>query len=218
MKKTLVIAAFAAALIPAAFAQQTYRYVTPVLVECKQFNIQTLRDSAVNETEYAAQLNALAKDLADEKNEIDNAAKGLKLEKSLYDAMMSSYKTRKGQVETAQKNYNKDLKTYESLLKDIQKQNDIIRKMNLTEGESVRGHAARLEEQQDHYKSEMKHIQDLLDELNARSNNELNSTFTILNDYLIEITDKETRLKNLAAQNKTNIEIVKSAQKAIKGK
>ncbi len=217
MKKSLLFAAlFAASLFTSAQAQQNYRYVTPVNVVCKQFNLQILRDSAVSETQYAAELNALLKDLNDEKNEIDNCSKNLKYEKNLYSSMTDSYKTRKKQLASTQKNYEKDLKVYESLIKDVQKQMDIVRRMNSTDGSSVKDHSARLDRQQEQYKTEMKYIKSLLDELTKSSNTELNGTFTMLNDFLIELTDKETRLKNIIAQNKTNIEIVKTAQKSAK--
>lgn len=219
MKKTILLAAFAAAIISAANAQQSsYRYVAPITMESKQFNVQTLRDSAVSETEYIAELNALLKTLNNEKDEIANANKGLKLEKDLYKVMTSSYKTRKSQLGTEKKNCEKEIKTYESLLKDLQKQQDIIRKMNVTDGTSVKDHSARLEEQGNQYKGEKKHLEELFDELNKNGEKEIQNMFTMLNDYLIEITDKEMRLKNLAAQNKTNIEIVKSAIKAANGK
>lgn len=218
MKKPILIAAMFAAIVSASFAQQSYRYVSPIAVECMQFNVQVLRDSAVNETEYIAQLNALLKGLNDEKDEIENITKGLKLEKDLYNSMTSSYKTRKGQLEKALKNADGAIKVYEGLLKDLKKQNDIIRKMNVTEGSAVKDNSSRLSEKEKTCRSEMKQVQDYREALQKHSNEEISSTFTMLNDYLIELTDKETRLKNLSSQNKTNIEIVKSALKAAKGK
>ena len=216
MKKTVFLTVMLAAMFSAAVAQQSYRYVTPIVVECKQFNVQVLRDSAANETEYVAQLNALMKDLLDEKSEIDNTTKGLKLERNLYNSLLSSYKTRKAQLEKAQKNADSEIKTYESLLKDLQKQNDIIRKMNTTNGTAVKDNATRLADKETVYRSEMNQLTNYRNDLKKHANEELNSTFTMLNDYLIELTDKETRLKNLASQNKTNIDIVKSALKAVK--
>ena len=218
MKKTILVAAVLAATVCSAVAQQSYRYVTPIMVECMQFNVQQLRDSSSSETEYIAELNSLLNSLSSEKSEIDNITKGLKLEKDLYNAMMSSYKTRKSQLEKAQKAATSEIKTYEGLLRDLQKQKNIMRKMNVTDGTAVKDNASRIEKKDERYRSEMQLIQQFYEKLKKNSDEEINTTFTMLNDYLIELTDKETRLKNISAQNKTNIEIVKSALKAAKAK
>lgn len=224
MKKFILSAALVAATVLFANAQESvnnntiYKHISPIEITCMQFNTQAMRDSAVNNEAYIAALNALQKQLNTEKVNIENAMKNLKLEKSLYDNEMSLCKDRKKQLETMQKNLMNDIKKFDGFLKDIKKQYDLVKKMDDVSCDAIKGQSRRLADLEDRYEDDKRHTQNLLDRISKHAADEISSSFAMLNDFLIEITDKETRLKNIQAQNKTNIDIVKAAIKAANGK
>lgn len=224
MKKTILSLAILAMSALLCNAQESvssnpdYKYVAPISVECMQFNTQAMRDSAISTDAYIAELNALLKQLNAEKNAIEGLTKGLKLERNLYSGELATYKNRKKQLAQMQKNLLADIKSYDSYLKDVKKHYDIIKKMDDASCEAIRDHSRRLSGLEDRYEDEKKRTEALLDRINKNAEQEVNDSFSVLNDFLLELTDKETRLKNLAAQNKTNIEIVKGALKTANGK
>jgi len=216
MKKILMLAM--AAVLAFSVNATDYKYVSPITIEPMQFNIQELRDSAINHDSYIASLNALQKELQAEKAVIEDAQKELKLEHNLYDAELSLFKNRQKQLTGMKKNLQNNVKTLDGYLKDIKKQYDIIKKMSNVKSEPIREHERRLNESEKQIKDEKKHAEDLLEDLSGDVQKEVNDAFSVINDFLIELTDKETRLKNIATQNKTNQEIVKAALKTANSK
>lgn len=194
--------------------ESSYRYISPLLLTATEFNLQALKDSSVNEQDYAAALTFLQKRLETEKKEIGEALKTLKTEKSLYDAQSDLYKSRKGQAEAMSKQMDKNIKTYQGYVKSIDKQYDLIKKIDNNTCDAIKGHSRELDRMKRQFEENIDRFKELQRRMEQENSSELSEVFTELNDFLIEVTDKETRLKALQAQNKTNLEIVKGALKA----
>lgn len=224
MKKIFLTLALVATSFVCANAQESvnsdnvYRFVAPITVECMEFNTSAMRDSAVNVEAYIAALNALQKQLNLEKESINAAMKSLKSEKSFYDGEVELAKERRKQLESTQKNLISDIKTYDSHLKTIKKQYELVKKMDDVSCDAIKDQTKRLAELENRYEEERANMQKLLDKINRSAEDEINASFARVTDFLREITDKETKLKNLQAQNKTNIDIVKQALKAATAK
>ncbi len=213
LSMALVAAALYANAQEAITTATVYKYVSPITVECMTFDVQALRDSAVNNDLYVASLTALQKQLQAEKEAIDAAVKTLKLEKGVYDGAVSHAKARNKQIATTKKNLESDLKTYEAHLKDIKKQYGLIKKMDDPNCDAVKTHAKRLDDLEKRYEGEKKHIKDLLNDLTKSTADEVSGNTAGLSDFLRELTDKDARLKTLQAQNKTNIDTIKATLK-----
>lgn len=226
MKKFILSVALVAASVMGASAQEivsanasSYKYVAPITIECMPVNTETLRDSAGGNLEYyIAILNETLKKLEVEKKDLESATKSLKLEKDLYNGEKGLFTSRKKQLEGLKKSLQSDIKVFDSHLKDIKKQYDVIKKMDNASCDAIKEQHKRLQALEETYKAQKSKLQDLLEDLSKNADTEVNNNFAILNNFLIELTDKETRLKNLASQNKANIDIVKAAIKTAKGK
>lgn len=239
--KKMIVAALFAALTLTAFAQDysatmqsvsveaSYKYISPLNLSATEFNLQALKDSSVNDQDYAAALTYLQTRLKEEKETISNAQKTLKAEKNLYDAQMDLYKDRKGQAADMMKQMDSNIKTYNGFLKSIDKQYSLIKKIDNNTCDAIKGHSKDLDYMKKQFEDNIDRFQELKSRIEKQSTEDLNQEFTKLNDFLIEITDKETRLNSMANQNKTNLEIVngtlkqveaslKAAAKAAKGK
>lgn len=239
--KKMIVAAVMAALTMTCFAQDytatlnsvtveaNYKYISPLSLSTTEFNLQALKDSAVNDQDYAAALTFLQTRLKDEKEVISRNQKTLKTEKSLYDAQMSLYKDRKSEVADIQKQMDNNIKKYKGYINDLEKQQDLIKKIENNTCDAIKSHSKDIDQQKRHFNESIDRFESMKKNILEQSTEGLNQEFTKLNDFLIEVTDKETRLTSMANQNKTNLEIVgaqlkatealiKAAAKAAKGK
>ncbi|MCQ2334851.1 MAG: hypothetical protein MJZ89_03310 [Paludibacteraceae bacterium] len=216
MKKIFLIAAIAASF---AFAQaRDYKYASPIGVEMISLDLATLRSESVNDAAYLANLTALQKQLDTEKNNLAAAKKSLQQEKKLYDMQLNLYKQRKAQLDETKKHFATQSKQYDAMRKNIKKQFDIIKKIDGVSSEAIQQHTHMLNDMDQQCKEEDDRNQNLLEGITKTSQDALNEMFNTLNDFQIELTEKETLLKNMEAQNKSNSEIVKNSIKALSAK
>lgn len=239
--KKLFVAALMAALTLTAVAQDysatlksvnveaNYRYISPLQLSVTEFNLQSLKDASVNDQDYAAALTYLKTILTDEKETINRAQKNQKAEKNLYDAQMSLYKDRKGEVADLQKQMDNNVKKYQGYIKDLEKEQELIKKIENNGCDAIKTHTVDIDYLKSRFEESIRRFEVMKQHITENSTEDLNQEFTKLNDFLIELTDKETRLTSMANQNKTNLEIVnntlktveasiKAAAKAAKGK
>lgn len=216
MKKILLTVAFVATCIFAGMADE-YRHVSPITIQLIEFNLDTLRAmSGDNLDIYMTNLTALQKDLEAEKKVIATAQANLKAEKKLYDTQMAFFKGRKAQIADEKKFFLGEVKKYDDQIKNIKKQFETIQKMADVNSPAMQEQTnvlTRLQTRCEEGKDRSNRI------INALTNNDekdLEMAYEILRGFLLELTDKETRLANLANQNKTNIDIVKAQIKNIK--
>lgn len=218
MKKTILAAMLLAACAMNAQEQKPYQYVSPIGTTLLQFDLKQMQDSAASTAAYEAELTSLQKQLKQEGKNLDAEMKSLKCEKDLYAKQMDMYKARKSQTEKLMKNMQKEVEQYESYLKNISKCQDIIKKIDNNSCEAIRQQSEYMARLEKRCQKEKNRCQDIVDDMNRGVGSELSEAYALLNSFLIEITDKETRLKNLVAQSKTNQDIVKTALKSAKGK
>lgn len=216
MKKFIMCVAVLATMAAAAVKAQEYKYVSPITVEMVQYDLQALRDSSVNDDAYKTTLTALQKQLDQEKKDINAAMASAKQERKLYEAQMSFNKGRKKQVDTMKKNMQKSIDEYDTNLKGLKKQYDVIGKIDNTTCDAIRNQTRWVAKMEEDNKREKENCQRLLDEIEKNGEKDVNDNFTMLATFLNELSEKETLLKNLAAQNKTRIEIVKAEIKGLK--
>lgn len=194
--------------------EASYRYISPLNLSVTEFNLQALKDSSVNDQDYAAALTFLKTRLTDEKETISRAQKTLKAEHNLYDAQMSIYKDRKSEVADIQKQMDNNIKKYQGYLKDLDKEQDLIKKIENNTCDAIKGHSKDIDHLKRRFEESIHRFEQMKQHIIESSTDDLNQEFTKLNDFLIELTDKETRLTSMANQNKTNLDIVNSTLKA----
>lgn len=216
MKKFLLTVAFVAAFAFGGFADE-YRHISPVTIQLIEFNLDTLRAmSGDNLDIYLTNLTSLQKDLEAEKSVIAAAQKNLKAEKKLYDTQMAFFKGRKAQIADEKKFFTAEVKKYDDQIKNIKKQFETIQKMTEVSSFAMQEQTAVLTTLQQRCEEGKERSQRIITALTNNDEKDLEATYEILRGFLLEITDKETRLTNLANQNKTNIDIVKAQIKNIK--
>lgn len=225
--KKMFVAALMAALTLTAVAQDysatlksvnveaNYRYISPLSLSVTEFNLQALKDSSVNEQDYAAALTYLKTRLTDEKETISRAQKNHKAEKNLYDAQMGLYKDRKNEVADIQKQMDNNIKKYQGYTKDLDKEQELIKKIENNGCEAIKSHTKDIDYLKNRFEESIRRFEVMKQNITDSSTEDLNQEFTKLNDFLIELTDKETRLTSMANQNKTNLEIVGNTLKAV---
>lgn len=225
--KKMFVAALMAALTLTAVAQDysatlksvnveaNYRYISPLSLSVTEFNLQALKDSSVNEQDYAASLTYLKTRLTDEKEAISRALKNQKAEKNLYDAQMGLYKDRKNEVADIQKQMDNNIKKYQGYTKELEKEQELIKKIENNGCEAIKSHTKDIDHLKNRFEESIRRFEVMKQNTTDSSTEDLNQEFTKLNDFLIELTDKETRLTSMANQNKTNLEIVGNTLKAV---
>ena len=191
----------------------TYQYLTPLDITICSFNLEQLRDSYENDENYAAVLTTIQSRLKEEKSAIMAVQKTLKTERLLYDAQMELYKGRQALSAYLDKQMEATIKKMNELILQMDKQSQILSTLDNSD-EAITTHRALFEQTRKELLDAIKQSQQIKQQNGTTSSETLNQEFNRLNSFLIELSDKETRLNSLLNQNKANMEIINSTLKS----
>ena len=191
----------------------TYQYLTPLDITICSFNLEQLRDSYEKDENYAAVLATIQSRLKEEKSAIMAVQKTLKAERSLYDAQMELYKGRQALSAYLDKQMEATIKKINELILQMDKQSQILSTLDNSD-EAITTHRALFEQTRKELLDAIKQSQQIKQQNGTTSSETLNQEFNRLNSFLIELSDKETRLNSLLNQNKANMEIINSTLKS----
>ena len=191
----------------------TYQYLTPLDITICSFNLEQLRDSYEKDENYAAVLATIQSRLKEEKSAIMAVQKTLKAERSLYDAQMELYKGRQALSAYLDKQMEATIKKINELILQMDKQSQILSTLDNSD-EAITTHRALFEQTRKELIDTIKKSQQIKQQNGTTSSETLNQEFNRLNSFLIELSDKETRLNSLLNQNKANMEIINSTLKS----
>ena len=191
----------------------TYQYLTPLDITICSFNLEQLRDSYEKDENYAAVLATIQSRLKEEKSAIMAMQKTLKTERLLYDAQMELYKGRQALSVYLDKQMEATIKKINELILQMDKQSQILSTLDNSD-EAITTHRALFEQTRKELLDAIKQSQQIKQQNGTTSSETLNQEFNRLNSFLIELSDKETRLNSLLNQNKANMEIINSTLKS----
>ncbi len=191
----------------------TYQYLTPLDITICSFNLEQLRDSYEKDENYAAVLATIQSRLKEEKSAIMAVQKTLKTERLLYDAQMELYKGRQALSAYLDKQMEATIKKINELILQMDKQSQILSTLD-NSYEAIATHRALFEQTRKELLDAIKQSQQIKQQNGTTSSETLNQEFNRLNSFLIELSDKETRLNSLLNQNKANMEIINSTLKS----
>ena len=191
----------------------TYQYLTPLDITICSFNLEQLRDSYEKDENYAAVLATIQSRLKEEKSAIMAVQKTLKTERLLYDAQMELYKGRQALSAYLDKQMEATIKKINELILQMDKQSQILSTLDNSD-EAITAHRALFEQTRKELLDVIKQSQQIKQQNGTTSSETLNQEFNRLNSFLIELSDKETRLNSLLNQNKANMEIINSTLKS----
>ena len=191
----------------------TYQYLTPLDITICSFNLEQLRDSYEKDENYAAVLATIQSRLKEEKSAIMAMQKTLKAERLLYDAQMELYKGRQALSAYLDKQMEATIKKINELILQMDKQSQILSTLDNSD-EAITTHRALFEQTRKELLDAIKQSQQIKQQNGTTSSETLNQEFNRLNSFLIELSDKETRLNSLLNQNKANMEIINSTLKS----
>ena len=191
----------------------TYQYLTPLDITICSFNLEQLRDSYEKDENYAAVLATIQSRLKEEKSAIMAMQKTLKTERLLYDAQMELYKGRQALSAYLDKQMEATIKKINELILQRDKQSQILSTLDNSD-EAITTHRALFEQTRKELLDAIKQSQQIKQQNGTTSSETLNQEFNRLNSFLIELSDKETRLNSLLNQNKANMEIINSTLKS----
>ena len=191
----------------------TYQYLTPLDITICSFNLEQLRDSYEKDENYAAVLATIQSRLKEEKSAIMAVQKTLKTERLLYDAQMELYKGRQALSAYLDKQMEATIKKINELILQMDKQSQILSTLDNSD-EAITTHRALFEQTRKELLDAIKQSQQIKQQNGTTSSETLNQEFNRLNSFLIELSDKETRLNSLLNQNKVNMEIINSTLKS----
>lgn len=191
----------------------TYQYLTPLDITICSFNLEQLRDSYEKDENYAAVLATIQSRLKEEKSAIMAVQKTLKTERLLYDAQMELYKGRQALSAYLDKQMEATIKNINELILQMDKQSQILSTLDNSD-EAITTHRALFEQTRKELLDAIKQSQQIKQQNGTTSSETLNQEFNRLNSFLIELSDKETRLNSLLNQNKANMEIINSTLKS----
>lgn len=191
----------------------TYQYLTPLDITICSFNLEQLRDSYEKDENYAAVLATIQSRLKEEKSAIMAMQKTLKTERLLYDAQMELYKGRQALSAYLDKQMKTTIKKINELILQMDKQSQILSTLDNSD-EAIATHRDLFEQTRKELLDAIKQSQQIKQQNGTTSSETLNQEFNRLNSFLIELSDKETRLNSLLNQNKANMEIINSTLKS----
>ena len=191
----------------------TYQYLTPLDITICSFNLEQLRDSYEKDENYAAVLATIQSRLKEEKSAIMAVQKTLKTERLLYDAQMELYKGRQALSAYLDKQMEATIKKMNELILQMDKQSQILSTLD-NSAEAITAHRALFEQTRKELLDTIKKSQQIKQQNSTTSSETLNQEFNRLNSFLVELSDKETRLNSLMSQNKANTEIINSTLKS----
>ena len=191
----------------------TYQYLTPLDITICSFNLEQLRDSYEKDENYAAVLATIQSRLKEEKSAIMAVQKTLKTERLLYDAQMELYKGRQALSAYLDKQMEATIKKINELILQMDKQSQILSTLD-NSYEAITTHRDLFEQTRKELLDAIKQSQQIKQQNGTTSSETLNQEFNRLNSFLIELSDKETRLNSLLNQNKANMEIINSTLKS----
>ena len=191
----------------------TYQYLTPLDITICSFNLEQLRDSYEKDENYAAVLATIQSRLKEEKSAIMAMQKTLKTERLLYDAQMELYKGRQALSAYLDKQMEATIKKINELILQMDKQSQILSTLDNSD-EAITTHRALFEQTRKELLDAIKQSQQIKQQNGTTSSENLNQEFNRLNNFLIELSDTETRLNSLLNQNKANMEIINSTLKS----
>ena len=191
----------------------TYQYLTPLDITICSFNLEQLRDSYEKDENNAAVLATIQSRLKEEKSAIMAVQKTLKTERLLYDAQMELYKGRQALSAYLDKQMEVTIKKINELILQMDKQSQILSTLDNSD-EAITTHRDLFEQTRKELLDAIKQSQQIKQQNGTTSSETLNQEFNRLNSFLIELSDKETRLNSLLNQNKANMEIINSTLKS----
>ena len=191
----------------------TYQYLTPLDMTVSSFNLEQLRESYDKDENYAAVLTTIQARLKEEKSAITAAQKTLKTERSLYDAQMELYKERQALSTHLDKQMEANIKKLNELIRQMDKQSQILSTLD-NSAEAIAAHRSLFEQTRKEFLDAIKSHQQMKQQTGTTSSETLNQEFDRLNSFLIELSDKETRLNSLLYLNKDNMDIINSTLKS----
>ena len=139
--------------------------------------------------------------------------KPLKTERLLYDAQMELYKGRQALSAYLDKQMEATIKKINELILQMDKQSQILSTLD-NSYEAITTHRDLFEQTRKELLDAIKQSQQIKQQHGTTSSETLNQEFNRLNSFLIELSDKETRLNSLLNQNKANMEIINSTLKS----
>ena len=139
--------------------------------------------------------------------------KTLKTERLLYDAQMELYKGRQALSAYLDKQMKTTIKKINELILQMDKQSQILSTLDNSD-EAITTHRDLFEQTRKELLDAIKQSQQIKQQNGTTSSETLNQEFNRLNSFLIELSDKETRLNSLLNQNKANMEIINSTLKS----
>ena len=191
----------------------TYQYLTPLDITICSFNLEQLRDSYEKDENYAAVLATIQSRLKEEKSAIMAMQKTPKTERLLYDAQMELYKGRQALSAYLDKQMEATIKKINELILQMDKQSQILSTLD-NSYEAITTHRDLFEQTRKELLDAIKQSQQIKQQNGTTSSETLNQEFNRLNSFLIELSDKETRLNSLLNQNNANMEIINSTLKS----
>lgn len=189
---------------------KTYQYLSPIELTSTEFNLQQLRHTCLTEEDYLMTLRYLQSQLTEDKDKTQAALATLKTERALYDVQMSVYKDRKAVATTMTKQNDGLVKNINELIRSLDKEYELLTKLQ-DGSEAMQAQQARTDQLKRELYDQLGKISQMKQRATTAGNEIIQKDFERLNAFLIELTDKETRLNSLLNQTKTNLDLVNTA-------
>lgn len=188
----------------------TYQYLSPIQLTATEYNLQILRSSCATDEDYLMGLRYLQGLLTEDKNKTQHALATLKTERALYEAQMELYKDRKALAATINKQTTGLVKDINELIRSMDKEYELLKKLE-DGSEAMQSQQSRT----DQLKRELYDQFGKVNQMKQRASNSgddiIHKEFERLNAFLIELTDKQTRLGSIQNQTKANLDIINTA-------
>lgn len=216
MKKILLSAVLATAIVMGVNADE-YRHISPITLQLIEFNLDTMRNVTNGNLDlYLTHLGSLQSDLERQGKDIGEAQKNLQSEKKLCDTQVAFLKGRQAMVKNEKKYYESEEKSYDAQIKNIKKQYETIQKMTDVSSVAMQEQLNILKNLEQECNDRKAHAAQMIQKITDQDEKKIDSVYEVLSQYLIEINDKTTRLENMAARNKSDLNILKTQIKSIK--
>ena len=189
---------------------KTYQYLSPIQLTATEFNLQQLRHTCLTEEDYLMTLRYLQSLLTEDKDKTQAALATLKTERALYDAQMSNYKDRKALIAMLSKQSDGYIKSLNKLIRNLDKEFELLKILE-NETEAMQAQQARTEQLKQDLYDQLGRVNQLKQQATNSGDDIIHKEFERLNAFLIELTDKETRLNSLMNQTKANLDILNIA-------
>lgn len=189
--------------------------VNPITLKLTSFSLDSLNKAFPNIDDYIVVVQDLQQTLKHDKEYLNGIASELKQEMAQYKAECNMLKDRQRQINAQEKVYKSELKMHQSDRKLLEKQRKEVRKNEVLDASTQRKQLDELthrEARLDRAEQECnKKLFDLQKEREVLKNDMIQNA-----DYNYALQQKSSQLKALIAENKTQMQQVANAVKAIK--